>query len=163
MTDAIHNTSIDTPKRFQCRHIHIDGRRCVSPCLRHEEFCYYHHTSRKPVARTRARRSRQAAFDLPLPEDRSAIQLSIGEVLRRIASNTIDPRRAGLLLYRSTDRQPQPAPPRRPARAGNHRQRDRHRSRLRHRRPPRRTPLKRHPAPQQPHLPPSRSHPPRSR
>ena len=31
--------------------------------------------------------------------DRSAIQSSIGEVLQRIASNEIDPRRAGLLLY----------------------------------------------------------------
>jgi hypothetical protein len=34
-----------------------------------------------------------------MPEDRSAIQLAIGEVLRRIASNDIDPHRAGLLLY----------------------------------------------------------------
>src|SRR5258708_19906484 len=35
----------------------------------------------------------------PLPEDRSAIQCSIGEVLLRIARNEIDPKRAGLLLY----------------------------------------------------------------
>src|SRR5258708_40196450 len=35
----------------------------------------------------------------PLPEDRSAIQRSIGEVLLRIARNEIDPKRAGLLLY----------------------------------------------------------------
>ncbi len=34
-----------------------------------------------------------------MPEDRAAIQLSIGEILRRIARNEIDPRRAGLLLY----------------------------------------------------------------
>ena len=34
-----------------------------------------------------------------MPEDRAAIQLSIGEILRRIARNQIDPRRAGLLLY----------------------------------------------------------------
>src|SRR6202040_1171383 len=45
------------------------------------------------------RRGRRSTFDLPLPEDRSAIQQSIGEVLRRIASNDIDSRRAGLLLY----------------------------------------------------------------
>ncbi len=95
MTDTIQTA----PKRFQCRHIHTEGRRCGSACLRGEEFCYFHHTSRKPVTNPRARRSRQAAFDLSLPEDRGAIQLSIGEVLRRIASNAIDPRRAGLLLY----------------------------------------------------------------
>jgi hypothetical protein len=93
-------------KRFQCRHIFTDGRRCGSPSLRQEEFCYHHHTTRKPIANLAKRRQTQAlaedraaAFDLPEPEDRSAIQLSIGEVLRRIASNNIDPRRAGLLLY----------------------------------------------------------------
>jgi hypothetical protein len=86
-------------KQYQCRHIFTDGRRCASPCLRHEEFCYYHHTTRKPVVEPRQRRSRRSTFNLPLPEDRSAIQSSIGQVLQRIASNDIDPRRAGLLLY----------------------------------------------------------------
>jgi hypothetical protein len=82
----------------QCRHIFTDGRRCGSPCLRLESFCYYHHTTRKPIADPAARRSRRA-LTLPLPEDRSAIQHSIGEVLQRIAANKLDPRRAGLLLY----------------------------------------------------------------
>jgi hypothetical protein len=86
-------------KQYQCRHIFTDGRRCASPCLRHQEFCYYHHTTRKPIANPRQRRSRRSTFHLPLPEDRSAIQSSIGEILQRIASNDIDPRRAGLLLY----------------------------------------------------------------
>jgi hypothetical protein len=86
-------------KQYQCRHIFTDGHRCGSPCLRGEDLCYYHHTTRKPVADPQQRRGRRSAFDLPLPEDRSAIQHSIGEVLRRIASNDIDPRRAGLLLH----------------------------------------------------------------
>jgi hypothetical protein len=86
-------------KRFQCRHIFTDKRRCASPCLRGEEFCYYHHTTRTPIANPKQRRTRQSTFHLPLPEDRSAIESSIGEVLRRIATNEIDPRRAGLLLY----------------------------------------------------------------
>jgi len=92
-------TSAEQPKQYQCRHIFTDGRRCASPCLRQQELCYYHHTTRKPVADPRQRRRRRSTFDLPLPEDRSAIQSSIGEVLQRIASNDIDPRRAGLLLY----------------------------------------------------------------
>ena len=91
--------STTQPDRQRCRHIHADGRRCGSPCLRGEAFCYFHHTSRKPIARPEARRSRRSAFDLPLPEDRTSIQLSIGEILRRIALNDVDPRRAGLLLY----------------------------------------------------------------
>src|ERR1700677_1080505 len=89
----------DEITRFQCRHIFTDGHRCGSACLRHEEFCYYHHTTRRPVENPRRRRSRQSQFDLPLPEDRTAIQSSIGEVLRRIASNEIDSKRAGLPLY----------------------------------------------------------------
>ena len=87
------------PIRFQCRHVFTDGRRCASPSLRNEEFCYFHHTSRRPVGNLHTRRRRSSTFTIPNPEDRSAIQLTIGEVLRRIAGNDIDPRRAGLLLY----------------------------------------------------------------
>jgi hypothetical protein len=83
-------------KRYQCRHIFTDGRRCGSPSLRHEELCYYHHTTRRPAENPRLR---QSHFDLPLPEDRSAIQSAIGQVLQRIARNELDPKRAGLLLY----------------------------------------------------------------
>ena len=91
-----------TPEtRFRCRHIHVSGTRCGSPCLRREPFCYFHHTTRPPVtpAQVAARAARRADFALPMPEDRAAIQLSIGEVLQRIAANQLDPRRAGLLLY----------------------------------------------------------------
>ena len=83
------------PKRYQCRHIFTDGHRCGSPCLRGEPFCYYHHTTRKPAPR----QTPTDAFQLPLPEDRSAIQSAIGTILQRIAANTLDPKRAGLLLY----------------------------------------------------------------
>jgi len=93
--------------RFQCRHILTDGHRCKSPCLKaagggeaeHEPFCYFHHTTRHPVTGLKARRARQSTFEMPLIEDRSAIQAALGEVLARIASNDLDPRRAGLLLY----------------------------------------------------------------
>jgi hypothetical protein len=84
-------------KRYQCRHIFTDGHRCGSICLRGEPFCYYHHTTRKPAPRQSL--DRRSSFDLPLPEDRSAIQPAIGMILQRIASNDLDPRRAGLLLY----------------------------------------------------------------
>jgi hypothetical protein len=86
---------------FQCRHIHVDGRRCGSPCLRNELFCYYHHTTRKPIAPNdlATRKARSVHFDLPNPDERSSIQSAIGEVLQRIAANEIDVKRAGLLLY----------------------------------------------------------------
>src|ERR1700733_7842164 len=84
-------------KRYQCRHIFTDGHRCGSICLRGEPFCYYHHTTRKPAPRQSL--GRKSSFDLPLPEDRSAIQASIGIILQKIASNDLDSKRAGLLLY----------------------------------------------------------------
>ncbi|HEY6377213.1 MAG TPA: hypothetical protein VIX90_16955 [Edaphobacter sp.] len=88
-------------KRYQCRHIFTEGRRCGSPSLRHEDFCYYHHTARRPAPDPRLRQNSddRYAFDLPLPEDRAAIQLAIGHILLRIAHNQIDSKRAGLLLY----------------------------------------------------------------
>lgn len=95
MSDQTDQTTV-TSVRQQCRHIFTDGHRCGSPCLRREDFCYYHHTSRKPAPR-RPRES--PGFNIAPPEDRAAIQLTIGEVLARIASEQLDPRRAGLLLY----------------------------------------------------------------
>jgi hypothetical protein len=91
----------DDDNRFQCRHIFPDGHRCGSPCLRAEELCYYHHTTRRPIADAPARKARRGAFNLNLADlvDRSGIQIAIAEVLQRIAANDIDPRRAGLLLY----------------------------------------------------------------
>ena len=98
----MHDTqSNPKPARFACRHIFTDGRRCASFCLRGEEFCYYHHNSRRPVPERELqhRKLHREEFVLPNLEDRSAIQLAITEVLQRIAANEIDPRRAGLLLY----------------------------------------------------------------
>jgi hypothetical protein len=90
-------TTTTETKRYQCRHIFTDGHRCGSICLRGEPFCYYHHTTRKPAPRQSL--GKKSSFDLPLPEDRSAIQASIGIILQKIASNDLDPKRAGLLLY----------------------------------------------------------------
>ena len=101
MPDTDFTSSPDRELSFQCRHIFIDGRRCGAPALRGQNFCYFHHAARKPIPKQElaARHSRSATFAVPMPEDRSAIQHSIGEVLQRIASNQIDSRRAGLLLY----------------------------------------------------------------
>ena len=90
----------ETPT-YQCRHLFTDGHRCGSRALRHEPFCYYHHGTRKPATIPRLTQTPDptAPFDLPLPEDRSAIQHSLGLIVQRIARNQLDPRRAGLLLY----------------------------------------------------------------
>ncbi len=98
--------SIEEPIRLQCRHIHTDGRRCGSPSVRTQNFCYYHGKTRRPGPRqpqvkTLADR-KGSTFDLPTPADlaeRPGIQLALANILHKIAHNEIDPRRAGLLLY----------------------------------------------------------------
>jgi hypothetical protein len=85
-------------KTYQCRHIFADGHRCGSKSLRGDEFCYYHHANRKPAPRQTCSPD-TTTFDVVFPEDRAAIQSNVGEILRRLATNTIDTRRASLLLY----------------------------------------------------------------
>jgi len=87
-----------TDTRMQCRHVLLSGLRCGSPALQKEYFCYYHHSTRKPVENLRERRAHQSTFVLPALEDRTSIQLALGEILARIADHTLDTKRAGLLL-----------------------------------------------------------------
>ncbi len=96
-------TSTIAIRRFQCRHIFTDGHRCGSPCLKGEDFCFYHHNTRR---RTAVRSHdpyneppNQTSFVLPMPEDHSSVQLAIGQIMNGLAGNALDPRRAGLLLY----------------------------------------------------------------
>ena len=94
-------------RRYQCRHIFTDGHRCGSPCLRGangpEDFCYYHHATRRPRALAPHdpynEPPNQTSFVLPIPEDHSSIQHAIGQIMNGLAGNALDPRRAGLLLY----------------------------------------------------------------
>jgi len=86
-------------RHYQCRHIFTDGHRCGSKCLRNEDFCYYHHATRRPKPKPDLYRDTQSSFDIPIPEDRSAVQAGIGVILQRVAQGQLDPRRAGLLLY----------------------------------------------------------------
>ena len=89
-----------TSKRYVCRHIHTTGNRCGSPALRGEEFCYYHHATRRgPRPIDHDYLCPNSAFDLPSLEDRPSIHLAIAVVARRIALNQIDLQRGRLLLY----------------------------------------------------------------
>ena len=87
--------------RTLCAHQFPGHRRCGSPALRNESFCYYHHPTRKPAKNPQDRRARLLArkrLRIPLPTSRAELHHSIMYLMHLIAANQIDNRRAGLLL-----------------------------------------------------------------
>jgi hypothetical protein len=89
-----------TAKSFnRCQHIFNPSsdlaRRCGSPALSGETYCYFHHPQRKPAATRRARHG----FTIALPHDHASLQYALHQIMHRIAANQIDPHRASLLLY----------------------------------------------------------------
>jgi hypothetical protein len=91
---------IITQSRHQCRHIHARGNQCGSPALRGEQFCYFHHTTRRPRQAGKFKYiNAQEPFELPVVEDRASALSVAAQLLSRIASNDLDVSRAGRLLY----------------------------------------------------------------
>jgi hypothetical protein len=77
-----------------CTHIKISGVRCGSPALRAHEFCYYHQRMHRGV-----RTPPQARLHpIALIEDRESIQVALMEVLNGLMRNTIELKRAALML-----------------------------------------------------------------
>jgi hypothetical protein len=72
------------------------GGKCRAPALRGTHFCYFH-TSLHRLDKQKS--NPMGSIDIPVLEDRCAIQLSIAQVLRALVNSTIDQRRAALLLY----------------------------------------------------------------
>ena len=93
----MHSSSAIADPQLRCTHLHPAGHRCGSFALRGEQFCYHHHPSRPPARHARGTAAK-AAFSLPTLCSRRAVQIALAEVAMRIADNTIDPKRAGLLL-----------------------------------------------------------------
>jgi hypothetical protein len=78
-----------------CTHIFPDGHTCGSPALRSERLCFYHHPTRATALRHRPTRG----FTLTTPTNRRELQQALGQVIQRLASNKLDTKRAGILLY----------------------------------------------------------------
>jgi hypothetical protein len=113
----------------ECCHIRINGTKCAAAALRDKKWCYVHDaTYRERLARRKAASESNAsrailqltpesydygdmpvrstavripefAIDLPFLEDISSIQLAIARVIGALANGSIEPKRAGLLLY----------------------------------------------------------------
>ena len=77
-----------------CTHIKVTGIRCGSPALRGEQFCYFHQRMVRGV-----RTPPQARLHpIALIEDEESIQAALMEVINALARNTIDLKRAALIL-----------------------------------------------------------------
>ena len=76
-----------------CRHIKPNGLRCESPALRDRDFCYFHSKLRNEPY------EKFGPMRLPVPEDRAAIQIALAKITEALLNNSIDPKRAGHLLY----------------------------------------------------------------
>ncbi len=77
-----------------CTHIKISGVRCDSPSLRGAQFCYYHQRMHRGVRTPPHARLHPIA----LIEDKDSIQVALMEVINALLRNTIDMKRATLIL-----------------------------------------------------------------
>ncbi|MFZ3214151.1 MAG: hypothetical protein WA188_21810 [Terriglobales bacterium] len=75
-------------KPVRCEHVKSNGVRCGSPALRAQTYCYFHNNLTGPRVNV-----------FPLLEDGNAIQLELGEIIRALVDESIDTKRAALVLY----------------------------------------------------------------
>ena len=82
------------PNVRSCTHIKVTGVRCGSPALRGEQFCYFHQRMLRGVRTPPQSRLHPIA----LIEDEESIQAALMEVINALMRNTIDLKRATLIL-----------------------------------------------------------------
>ncbi len=73
----------------RCQHIRMNGRRCGSPALRGENYCYFHDTIANP----------SGSYSLPFPEDATSLQYGVMMVIRMLISGHVEIKRCWALLY----------------------------------------------------------------
>jgi len=85
---------ISMPNPKSCTHIKVTGVRCKSPALRGEQFCYFHQHAYRGVRRPPLSRLHPVA----MIESQESIQASLMEVINGLLRNTLDAKRAELIL-----------------------------------------------------------------
>jgi hypothetical protein len=83
------NASVKT-----CTHIKATGHTCGSPALRGERFCYFHERMIHGVPTP----PKQRVHPMALIENEEGIQVALMETINAIVRNTIDLKRATLIL-----------------------------------------------------------------
>jgi hypothetical protein len=82
------------PNSKTCTHIKVTGVRCGSPALLGEQFCYFHQNAHRGVRRPPHSRLHPIA----LLESEESIQASLMEVINGLIRNTLDVKRAELII-----------------------------------------------------------------
>ena len=82
------------PNPKSCTHIKVTGVRCQAPALRGEQFCYFHQHAHRGVRRPAHLRLHPIA----LIESQESIQASLMEVINGLIRNTLDVKRAELII-----------------------------------------------------------------
>jgi len=77
-----------------CTHIKPSGHRCGSPALRREIFCYFHQRMIRGVRTP----PKSRLHPMAILDDPASIQASLMEIINALVRNTIDYRRAQLIL-----------------------------------------------------------------
>jgi hypothetical protein len=81
----------------ECRHIKATGSKCDAPALKGMPYCYFHRRLHQAIHRQKP--SSAAFFDLPPLEDRASVQIALSHVVRALANGSMDPQRAGRMIY----------------------------------------------------------------
>lgn len=83
-----------SPSVKLCTHIKVTGHTCASPALRGESFCYFHQRMIRGVPTP----SKSRIHPMALIESEEGIQVALMETINAIVRNTIDLKRASLIL-----------------------------------------------------------------
>src|SRR5277367_2135505 len=70
----------------ECRHIFTSGKKCQSPALKEQPFCYFHSNTRKQPRPANTPYDpyidpKDTTLDLPSLEEADAIQLALSDVI----------------------------------------------------------------------------------
>ena len=78
------------PQAPLCQHIHSDNRRCGSPALRGQPFCYFHSSSRSD--------KKKKTVSVPVLDNPASIQLALTQVISRLLAGELDPQIATIAI-----------------------------------------------------------------
>ena len=83
-------------QKMQCRYLKPDGVRCTKPALNREFYCFHHGRDRR---HTRNALFSPAIIQVPLLDNRAAIQVVLTDIARSLAAGTLDLRISHAMIH----------------------------------------------------------------